>query len=226
MGVDPADSDVGDGWRKIGGRLAMDHEHRASGPPRWGSTVVRDRQTRTPLGSRGRSWDRCASPRAYGGGPPDASRPLRDGPYDCCVPLTAHIVVQGADEAATFYHAAFGAEVISRIPTPDGRLMSVQLRIADSVLHLADEFPEMGVLAPPSIGGTAVVLSLEVSDAEAAFAKAIEAGAAVRQPLQEMFWGDLHGQLDDPFGHRWNISQHIRDVPHDEVVAGAAKLFA
>jgi PhnB protein len=140
--------------------------------------------------------------------------------------LTAHIVVQGADEAAAFYQAAFGAEEISRIPTPDGRLMSVQLRIADSVLHIADEFPEMGVLAPPSIGGTAVVLSLEVSDAETAFAQAIEAGATVRQPLQEMFWGDLHGQLDDPFGHRWNISQHLRDIPHEEVVAAAAKLFA
>jgi PhnB protein len=140
--------------------------------------------------------------------------------------LSAHIVVQGADEAAAFYQAAFGAEEISRIPTPDGRLMSVQLRIADSVLHIADEFPEMGVLAPPSIGGTAVVLSLEVSDAETAFAQAIEAGATVRQPLQEMFWGDLHGQLNDPFGHRWNISQHLRDVPHEEVVAAAAKLFA
>jgi uncharacterized glyoxalase superfamily protein PhnB len=140
--------------------------------------------------------------------------------------LTAHIVVQGADEAAAFYQAAFGAEEISRIPTPDGRLMSVQLRIADSVLHVADEFPEMRVLAPPSLGGTAVVLSLEVSDAETAFAQAIEAGAAVRQPLQEMFWGDLHGQLEDPFGHRWNISQHLRDVPHEEVVAAAAKLFA
>jgi PhnB protein len=140
--------------------------------------------------------------------------------------LTAHIVVQGADEAAAFYQAAFGAEEISRIPTPDGRLMSVQLRIADSVLHIADEFPEMGVLAPPSIGGTAVVLSLEVSDAETAFAQAIEAGATVRQPVQEMFWGDLHGQLDDPFGHRWNISQHLRDIPHEEVVAAAARLFA
>jgi uncharacterized glyoxalase superfamily protein PhnB len=139
--------------------------------------------------------------------------------------LTAHIVVQGADEAAAFYQAAFGAEEISRIPTPDGRLMSVQLRIADSVLHVADEFPEMGVLAPPSIRGTAVVLSLEVSDAETVFAQAIEAGATVRQPLQEMFWGDLHGQLDDPFGHRWSISQHLRDVPHEEVVAAAAKLF-
>jgi PhnB protein len=140
--------------------------------------------------------------------------------------ITPHIVVQGADRAAAFYGDAFGAEELSRIPTPDGRLMSVQLRIGDGILHLADEFPEMGVLAPPSIGGTAVVLALDVADAEGVFAQAIAAGAEVRQPLTDMFWGDLHGQLEDPFGHRWNIGQHLRDVPHDEIVAAAAKAFA
>ena len=146
-------------------------------------------------------------------------------PYAAWVALTAHIVVRGAQLAIAFYEAAFGAREISRIPTPDGRLMSAQLDIVDGVLYVADEFPEMGVLAPPSIGGTPVVLGLEVLDARAMFARAVEAGAGVRQPVQEMFWGDLHGQLDDPFGHRWNISQHLRDVPHDEVVAAAAKLF-
>src|SRR5262245_22200633 len=102
--------------------------------------------------------------------------------------ITPHIVVQGADRAASFYREAFGAEEISRIPTPDGRCMSIRLRIGDSMLHVADEFPEMGVLAPPSIGGTAVVLSLDVADAEAAFAQAIRAGGVVRTPLQDMFW--------------------------------------
>lgn len=140
--------------------------------------------------------------------------------------ITPHIVVQGADRAAAFYCDAFGAEELSRIPTPDGRLMSVQLQIGGSLIHLADEFPEMGVLAPPSIGGTAVVLALNVPDAEGVFAQAIAAGAVVRQPLTDMFWGDLHGQLDDPFGHRWNIGQHLRDVPHDEIVAAAAQAFA
>jgi uncharacterized glyoxalase superfamily protein PhnB len=140
--------------------------------------------------------------------------------------ITAHIVVQGADRAAAFYRDAFGAEEIERIPTPDGRLMSVQLRIGASMLHVADEFPEMGVLAPPSIGGTPVVLALDVDDAEAVFAQAVAAGAEVRQPLQDMFWGDRHGQVGDPFGHRWNIAQHLRDVPHDEVVAGAARAFS
>jgi PhnB protein len=140
--------------------------------------------------------------------------------------ITPHIVVQGAERAAGFYREAFGAEELSRIPVPDGRLMSVELRIGDQALHLADEFPEMGVLAPPSIGGTAVVLALDVDDAEAAFARAVAAGAEVRQPLQDAFWGDRHGQLEDPFGHRWNISQHLRDVPHDEVVAAAARAFS
>jgi len=140
--------------------------------------------------------------------------------------INAHIVVQGADRAAAFYRDAFGAEEIERIPVPGGRLMSVQLRIGESVLHIADEFAEMGVLAPPSIGGTPVVLALEVADADATFGRAIEAGASARQPVAEMFWGDRHGQLEDPFGHRWNITQHVRDVPHDEVVAAAAQLFA
>jgi PhnB protein len=142
------------------------------------------------------------------------------------MPITPHIVVHGAERAAAFYCAAFGAEELDRIPVPGGRLMSVQLRIGGGLLHLSDEFPEMGVLAPPSIGGTAVVLSLEVTDAEAVFARAIAAGAEVRQPLGDMFWGERHGQLEDPFGHRWNVSQHLRDVPHDEVVAAAAIAFA
>jgi PhnB protein len=146
--------------------------------------------------------------------------------YGAAMPITPHIVVQGAERAAAFYREAFGAEEIERIPIPDGRLMSVQLRIGDGVLHLADEFPEIGVLAPPSIAGTAVVLSLEVGDADTVFAQAVAAGAEVRQPVQDMFWGDRHGQIQDPFGHRWNISQHLRDVPHEEVVAAAARAFS
>jgi PhnB protein len=142
------------------------------------------------------------------------------------VAITPHIVVSDAERAVAFYGDAFAAEELSRIPVPDGRLMSVQLRIGDAIFHLADEFPEMGVLAPPSIGGTAVVLALDVPDADAAFAKAVGAGATSRQPVADMFWGDRHGQIEDPFGHRWNIAQHVRDVPHDEVVAAAAQAFS
>jgi uncharacterized glyoxalase superfamily protein PhnB len=139
--------------------------------------------------------------------------------------ISAHIVVGGAHDAAAFYAAAFGARELERIPIPDGRLMSVQLRLGGSVLHVADEFPELGVLGPKSIGGTPVVLALEVYDAEAVFAQALTAGAEVRQPLHDAFWGDRHGQLEDPFGHRWNVTQHLRDVPREEIIAAAAAAF-
>jgi PhnB protein len=139
--------------------------------------------------------------------------------------VVPHIVVQGAERAAAFYAEAFGAQEVSRILVPDGRLMSVHLRVGGGPLHLADDFPEMGVLSPATIGGTPVVLALEVDDAEAVFARAVVAGATVRQPLADMFWGDRHGQLDDPFGHRWNIGQHLRDVPPEEIAAAAAKAF-
>ena len=140
--------------------------------------------------------------------------------------ITPHIVVQGADAAASFYSEAFGAEELSRIPVPDGRLMSVQMRIVGDQLHIADEFPELGVLAPPSIGGTPTVLALKVKDASPVFARAVAAGAEIVQPLEDRFWGERYGQLADPFGHRWNVSQHLRDVPHDEVVAAAAQVFS
>jgi PhnB protein len=139
--------------------------------------------------------------------------------------ISAHIVVKGAERAVDYYREAFGAEELERLPVPDGRLMSVRLRIGGSVLHLADEFPEMGVLAPPSVGGTPVVLALAVDDADAVFARAIAAGGTVRQPVADTFWGERHGQLEDPFGHRWNVDQHIRDVPHDEVLAAVAAAF-
>jgi PhnB protein len=139
--------------------------------------------------------------------------------------INPHIVVQGAERAAAFYAAAFSAQEVSRIPTPDGRLMSLVLQLGETQLHVADEFPEMGVLAPPTIGGTAVVLGLDVEDAEAVFTQAVAAGATVRQPVAEMFWGDKHGQIEDPFGHRWNVSQHLRDVPQEDIVGAAAELF-
>jgi PhnB protein len=139
--------------------------------------------------------------------------------------LSPHIVVRGADAAASWYGRAFGAEEIARIPVPDGRLMSVQLRIGAATLHVADEFPELEVLSPLSLSGTATVLQLETSDAQALWKQALEAGAEPLQPLQEAFWGELHGQLADPYGHKWNVAQHVRDVEQAEVVRQAAALF-
>jgi len=140
--------------------------------------------------------------------------------------ITAHLAVSSAQDAARFYRDAFGAREISRLPTPDGRLMSLVLELHGSLLHLCDEFPERGVVGPLALGGSPVVLGLDVDDAAAVFAAALGAGAQVRQPLGEVFWGDLHGQVEDPFGQRWNISQHLHDVPADELTAAVARAFS
>lgn len=139
--------------------------------------------------------------------------------------ITAHLVVPDAAEAARWYVAAFGAVETSRIPLPGGSVMSVEMRFGDSVVHIGSEFPAFGIVSPQTIGGTATVLQIETDDANATWRRALAAGATERHPLADAFWGERHGQLVDPYGHRWNVAQRIRDVPHDEIVAAAAKLF-
>jgi PhnB protein len=139
--------------------------------------------------------------------------------------LTPHIVVRGAARAADWYADAFGAEEEGRIPVPDGRLMSVELRFGAQRVMVADEFPEMGVLSPASIGGTAVVLTLRTDDVDALWQRALDAGADVLHPLADAFWGERHGQLTDPFGHRWGLAQHVRDVSREDVLRAAAAAF-
>jgi PhnB protein len=140
--------------------------------------------------------------------------------------VTPHIVVRGAAEAAEFYARAFGAEERRRIPVPDGRLMSVELRFGESTVMLADEFPEMGVVSPLSLGGSASVLQIQTDDVDALWERAVAAGATVLHPLADAFWGERHGQVTDPFGHRWGLAQHVRDVPDEEVAAAAAAMFS
>jgi PhnB protein len=139
--------------------------------------------------------------------------------------LTPHIVVRDAASAADWYGRALGAEERQRVELPGGKIMSLELRFGDSPIMVADEFPEMGVLSPLSIGGTAVALNLATDDVDALWARALEAGAEVLHPLQDAFWGDRHGQITDPFGHRWGLAQHIRDVPPEEVARAAAEAF-
>jgi PhnB protein len=97
--------------------------------------------------------------------------------------------------------------------------------LGDSVVMLADEFPDMGVLSPLSLGGTYGALHISTDNVDAQWERAVAAGATVHQPLQDMFWGDSHGQVIDPFGHRWGISQHLHDVPPEEVARAAAQMF-
>ena len=140
--------------------------------------------------------------------------------------LTPHIVVTDADAAAAWYARAFGAEERSRVPLPGGKVMTIELAIGDSSLHVASEFADAGVVSPLTIGGSATVLQIQTDDADALWARALDAGAEARHELADQFWGERHGQIVDPFGHRWNIAQHQRDVPHDEVVQAAAAIFA
>jgi len=139
--------------------------------------------------------------------------------------LTPHLVVRDAGRAAAWYGQALGARERSRIPLPGGKLMSVELTFGDASVMIADEFPDAGILSPLSIGGTATVLHLVTPDVDALWRRALDAGADVHHPLQDAFWGERHGQITDPFGHRWGLAQRIRDVPHEDVVAAAAAAF-
>jgi PhnB protein len=139
--------------------------------------------------------------------------------------LTPHIVVSDADAAAAWYVQAFGAEERRRVPLPGGGVMSIELAIGATPLHVAGEFPDAGIVSPATIGGTATVLQIETDDADALWAQALEAGAEVRHQLADQFWGERHGQVVDPFGHRWNIAQRLRDVTAEELATGAAQAF-
>lgn len=132
--------------------------------------------------------------------------------------LTPHLVVNGASRAIEFYKKAFGAEEIRRMPGPDGKsLIHAELKIGNSRLLLVDEFPEMNARGPHSIGGTPVTIHLFVNDADAVFNQAVSAGAEMRMPLGDMFWGDRYGVLADPFGHLWSIATHKEDLTPEEI---------
>jgi PhnB protein len=140
--------------------------------------------------------------------------------------ITPHVVVRDAARAVDWYTDVLGAEERLRIPVPDGRLMSVELRFGDSTVMLADEFPEMGIVSPQTLGGTYMALHLMVEDVDGVWQRALDAGAEVFHPLQDSFWGERHGQVIDPFGHRWGLAQHLRDVSREELVRAAQEMFA
>ncbi len=152
------------------------------------------------------------------------AHPIPDGTHT----ITPHLIVKGAAEAIEFYKRAFGAEELCRMPFPgpDGqvKLGHAALRIGDSRLMLADEFPECGGFGP--VGNSPVTIHLYVTDADAAFERAVEAGATVRMPLADMFWGDRYGQVVDPFGHSWSIAEHLEDLTPEQMEERKLAAFA
>ena len=139
--------------------------------------------------------------------------------------VTPYLVVDDAAKAIEFYKKAFGADEKFRMPMGD-RIGHAEIKIGDSFVMLADEFPDMDHLGPKSRGGTTVSLLLYVNDVDSAFKTAIDAGAKQLRPLENQFWGDRMGSLTDPFGHQWWLAQHIKDMSKDELRKAAEKAFS
>jgi len=131
--------------------------------------------------------------------------------------LTPHLTVRDADKALEFYKNALGAEVLHVARMPDGKVMHAGLRIGDSMLMLNEEFPEYGGLSPLSVGGTGVTIHIYTEDVDAAFNRALSAGAEVKMPLMDQFWGDRYGIVADPFGHKWSLAAHVKDMSPEEM---------
>ena len=131
--------------------------------------------------------------------------------------VTPYLIVDGAEEAIRFYERAFGATEVLRMPMPGGRIAHAEIRIGDSHVMLSDEWPDMGVLGPKSRGGPTASLLIYTEGVDAAFARAVEAGATVEREVQDQFYGDRTGTLIDPFGHRWTIATHVEDVTPEEM---------
>lgn len=138
--------------------------------------------------------------------------------------ITPHLVCADATAAIDFYHRAFNAVEMMRLPGPEGKLMHAALRIGNSNIMLVDEMPAWGALGPLALTGTPVTLHLYVEDADATFAQAVAHGASAKMPMTDMFWGDRYGMVIDPYGHQWAIATHIRDVSPQELNEFAGKM--
>ena len=140
--------------------------------------------------------------------------------------VTPHLVCAGAAAAIEFYKKAFGAVETTRLPGPDGKIAHAMIRIGDSAVMLADEFPEMGSVSPKSLNGSPVTVHIYVEDADATVDRAGKAGAKITMPVADMFWGDRYGKLVDPFGHHWSVGTHVRDVTTEEMQRAMQKAGA
>jgi PhnB protein len=147
-------------------------------------------------------------------------KPIPDG-YPRVSP---YLIVDGAAQAIDFYKQVLGATERMRMGGPEGRVGHAELQIGDSVVMLADEFPDMGSVGPKQIGGTPVTIGVYVEDVDKTFDTAVKAGAKSLRPVENQFYGDRSGQFEDPFGHRWSISTHVEDVSPEEMAKRAAAM--
>jgi PhnB protein len=144
---------------------------------------------------------------------PNQVKPIPEGYHN----VTAYLVVQGAAAAIDFYKKAFGAVETVRMPQPDGRIAHAELLLGDSVIMLADEFPEMETVGPKTLGNSPVGLLLYVNDVDSTVEHAVALGAKIKRPVANQFYGDRTGTIEDPFGHKWTLARHMEDVSPEEM---------
>ena len=150
-----------------------------------------------------------------------ATSPIPEGFHT----VTPHLILNDAGKAIEFYTKAFGAEETCRMPGPGGKVMHAEIKIGNSMLMIADEFPDMGSCGAQTVGGTPVTIHIYVDNVDSAFERAVQAGAKVTMPVADMFWGDRYGRLEDPWGHHWSIGTHTEDLTPEEIGERAQKAF-
>src|SRR2546423_8715890 len=180
-------------------------------PPRAEEAASSDKNGDETRSSRVEARWSCAMP---------AVKPVPDG-YPS---LTPYLIVADAAAAIAFYQQVFGATLRMKLDGPDGKIGHAELEIGNSLIMLADEHPEMGALSPKTVGGTPVGLHVYVEDVDAVAATAVAAGAALKRPVENQFYGDRLGSIIDPVGHLWHISTPVEDVSPEEIGRRAAAM--
>ncbi|MFS8085885.1 MAG: VOC family protein [Acidobacteriota bacterium] len=142
-----------------------------------------------------------------------AVKPIPDGYHS----VTPYLIINGAAEAIEYYQKAFGATELLRMPAPEGKIGHAEIKIGDSPIMLADEFPEMGYKSPQTLGGSSVSIMIYVDDVDTVFSRAIANGGKEQRPVKDQFYGDRMGTLEDPFGHVWHVATHTEDVSPEEM---------
>ena len=140
-------------------------------------------------------------------------KPIPEGYHN----VTPYLVIKGAAAAIDFYKQALGAVEVMRMPQPDGRVGHAELKFGDSFVMLADEFPEMNIVGPKTLGNTSVALLLYVDDVDKAVERAVSLGATINKPVADQFYGDRTGTIEDPYGHKWTLAVHLEDVSPEEM---------
>ena len=140
--------------------------------------------------------------------------------------VTPHLVIKDCSKAIDFYVKAFSAKEIYRSLMPNGKVMHAMMQVGNSIVMMADEFPDMGIKSPNTLGGTPVALHIYTEDADKLFKQAMDAGSIQIMPVTDMFWGDRYGQIQDPYGHRWAIATHTRDVSSEDMKKAVEEIFS